>query len=99
LLILRVIAASLVALGFIVFAIQNASETVDLRFVASRTGDVHVLLVMFASFLSGFLVAMLLMSLRSFRLRRDVKRERRQVTALEHEIRDLRNAPVRELAP
>ena len=97
-LIVRLLIISVLLLGVASLAIQNSDQQVVIRFLGMESGHTHVLLVVIGSFLAGVVVTVVGASVKTLRIRRNLRSEQRQLTAMQQEIHDLRNAPIRELS-
>jgi uncharacterized integral membrane protein len=80
-----------------VFA-ANAGQTVDLRFFGREFLAVGIFWIVAVSFGAGVLATMIGMGLRQWRYRRELGRMRRQNSALQHELTELRALPLQELS-
>jgi len=97
-LILRVLAAGAALLLFAYVAIENLEQTVQLSFFGRAVGPYHVFVLLIAALMIGALGAIVLMSIRALRLRRELGRAARRIAELEREIDDLRTEPVQSLS-
>ena len=85
----------IVAAYFVSFAFWNAaSETTLKLWFSSGPSTVPTFYVALAAFLVGFLLAALLGALGTLRHSADLRRCRREMTALEEEVARLRNLPI-----
>lgn len=97
---LRAILIALVVVALVGFAMYNVSVgqavTVDLIWV--RYVDVPLITVVFWSFVSGVVIALLIFISSYIKLSVQLRSAKRQVRALEGEVTVLRNRPIEESA-
>jgi uncharacterized integral membrane protein len=80
-----------------VFA-TNAGQTVDLTLFGRDYLDLGLFWVVSASFVLGFVAALVGMGLREWRLRRELVRLRKHQAVQDRELEDLRALPLQELS-
>jgi len=80
------------------FFVTNGSQTVDVNLLGHQYLDLNVFWVVAAAFALGFLTALVIMSIREWRLRRELRRLRRESRVRDRELADLRTLPLQDLA-
>ncbi len=96
--VIRLILLLLVLIVLVYVVAANLGQTVDLDFFGRDYPDTPVFYVAAGCFALGFLIALVAMGLREWRLRRDLGRQAKRAGALEKELADLRALPLRELS-
>lgn len=85
-----------IALGYVLAA--NMDQTVDLEFFGHEYLDTPLIYAVAACFVLGFFMALVVMALREWRLRREIRRLKRHARQLDQELADLRTLPLKELS-
>ena len=93
---LIVLLGLVVGLGYILAA--NMDQTVDLEFFRYEYLDTPLIYVVAACFVLGFLVALIVMGMREWGHRREIRHLKRQVRDLDRELAELRTLPLQELS-
>lgn len=84
----------LALLFLILFATQNASQTVTVEFIKWRSVPIPLWIVMYLSFLAGILVWFVGSIFKLIQLKSEVKRSQREAKKLQKELDELRNIPI-----
>ena len=88
----------LALLLLILFATQNASQTVTVEFIKWRSVPIPLWIVMYLSFLAGVLVWFIGSIFKLVQLKSEVKKSKREIKVLKKELDQLRNIPIDEEA-
>lgn len=96
--VIKLILSLVLLLALVYFFDVNEDQTVDLVVLDREYLAVPLVVVVLISFGVGFLVALAAMGLREWRLRRELRRLRKQNTVQDRELADLRALPLQELS-
>ncbi len=94
----RLIVLVVVVAGLVIVVADNKDQTVDLHFFNYEYLDTPLMYVAAGFFFLGFLMALVGMTMREWKHRREIGRLKRQVRNLEKELADLRTLPLQELS-
>ena len=83
-------------LFLILFATQNAAQTVQIEFFWWRSIPIPLWVVMYLSFLVGLLVWFIGSIFKVVQLRSEVKKTKKENVLLKRELDELRNIPIDE---
>lgn len=86
----------LALLFLILFATQNATQTVTIEFFWWRSIPIPLWVVMYLSFLVGLLVWFIGSIFKVIQLRSEVKKTKKENVLLKRELDELRNIPIDE---
>lgn len=86
----------IVLLFVIYFAIQNATQTVNIEFYKWRSTNLPLLFVMFISFAFGILVWLVESVFKVLKLKSEVRKVNNENVVLRKELDELRNIPLEE---
>ena len=81
------------------FFITNSNQSVDINFFGKSFLGISIYWIVVVSYMLGFATSFVLAALREFRFHREIGRLKRDVTAKDREIGDLRTLPLRENKP
>jgi uncharacterized integral membrane protein len=84
----------LALLFLILFATQNATQTVTVEFIKWRSVPIPLWIVMYLSFLAGVLVWFVGSIFKLIQLKTEVKKSQRENKMLRKELDELRNIPI-----
>ena len=85
--------------ALVYFFVTNSGQSVDINLFGRSFLGISIYWVVVISFLLGFGTSFVLAALREFRFHRDISRLKREVTAKNQEIADLRTLPLKKQAP
>jgi uncharacterized integral membrane protein len=91
--------AAVVLLAVMYFSFQNAQETTSIRLWKYYYQEVHLVMVIFASFAVGVIFWFLVSMYQYFKVTSQVSDLRRKNKQLLDEIKSLRNLPLEEVEP
>ena len=77
------------------FFAENNDKSVDIDFFGKTFLGISIYWIVLVSFMLGFATSFFSATMREFRLRRDIKRLRKDNTTKDREIADLRTLPLR----
>ncbi len=86
----------LALLLLILFATQNATQTVTVEFFKWRSTPIPLWIVMYLSFLVGILVWFVGSVFKVFQLKTEVRKTSKENEMLKKELDELRNIPIEE---
>lgn len=91
--------AAIVLLAVMYFSFQNAQETTSISLWKYYYEDVHLVMIIFASFAVGVIFWFLVSMYQYFKVTGKVSELRKRNKQLLDEIKALRNLPLEEVAP
>ena len=86
----------LLLFALVYFFVTNSDQSVDLNVFGKSFLGISIYWVVVVSFLLGFATSFFLAALREFRFHREISRLKKQATAKDTEIADLRTLPLRQ---
>ncbi len=78
------------------FFVTNSGQSVDINVFGKAFLGISIYWVVVISYLLGFATSFVLAALREFRFHRDISRLKKDATAKDQEIADLRTLPLRQ---
>jgi uncharacterized integral membrane protein len=81
------------------FFITNSDQSVDINFFGRSFLGISIYWVVVVSYMLGFATSFILAALREFRFHREIGRLKKDLSARDREIGDLRTLPLRETKP
>ena len=78
------------------FFIANSAQSVDINFFGNSYLGISIYWVVLVSFLIGFSTSFVMAAFREFRFHREIGRLKKDATAKDREIADLRTLPLQE---
>ena len=81
------------------FFVTNSGQSVDINVIGKSFLGISIYWVVVVSYLLGFATSFVLAALREFRFHRDISRLKKDATAKDQEIADLRTLPLRQENP
>lgn len=85
--------------ALVYFFVTNSGQSVDINVFGKSFLGISIYWVVVVSFLLGFATSFVLAALREFRFHRDIARLKKDASAKDKEIADLRTLPLRKEAP